>query len=333
MIDKMTMVVDGRTKVRVRYDESDNFMLPMNASKIEFLVAHDKELADGKVTVQYELAPESPLVDDPLSPGDQILVNPDFTSSDGWSVGTIPAGTVLTDEVVAGLVSGGGHKVTLDQAGSVKVDFYPPEEVYIDPETERVRNEAVKRMMDKLPPWLEEPAVGDLSSNTKGSGARFNSGKPAHELLPLRAIGSMLMEMPESCNTQVCAVTSAVMALGLFQAQGDSPQADEHYLMEVLVATAKAAGLTVAELLDETAHVLDIARRTKYTDFNWANGMPWSVPLACASRHLIDHMLKDPRSKDEESGRLHAGHVGANVVMLLQFLHSYPEGDDRPTNL
>jgi hypothetical protein len=67
--------------------------------------------------------------------------------------------------------------------------------------------------------------------------------------------------------------------------------------------------------------------KTKYAAWNWTKGMPWSVPLGCAMRHVfaagVAGEQNDPDSKDT-----HAGHFMCNVVMLLFFVAQYPEGDD-----
>lgn len=162
--------------------------------------------------------------------------------------------------------------------------------------------------------------VGDINSDARGSGARANTGKPPLELLPLLQLAPLF---PQS-------VRNAVTALGHFQAR--SPLADEAALRQALIDTAKAAGLSMAELMVSAAHVLDYGRG-KYAAFNWAKGMPWSVCIGCAARHLILHMAENPNSVDEESGELHAGHVACNILFLLQYMKTYPEGDDRPTNL
>jgi hypothetical protein len=109
-------------------------------------------------------------------------------------------------------------------------------------------------------------AIGDVTSKEKGSGARFNSGKPALDLVPLMA-------------------------------------------------------------LEDAAKVFDYGRR-KYAEWNWAKGMPWSVPYACMLRHLSAwHQGEDT---DPESGESHLGHAMCNLVMLATYARTYQEGDDRP---
>ena len=66
----------------------------------------------------------------------------------------------------------------------------------------------------------------------------------------------------------------------------------------------------------------------KYAAWNWAKGMAWSVPYACALRHLISWYRGE--EVDPESGESHLDHVICNIMMLKQFEESYREGDDRP---
>lgn len=170
-----------------------------------------------------------------------------------------------------------------------------------------------------IPPPM---VVGDLTSDERGTGARANGDKPKLELLPITVMAEALT--PQNSHQRY--VRNALLALGKFQSGYDGA------LDDVLVSTALAAGMSLIDLMVEAAGVLDYGR-TKYAEFNWAKGMPWSVCIACAERHLLLHMWGDPLSVDGESKRLHAGHVACNVLFLKQYLRNYNDGDDRPPQL
>ena len=108
--------------------------------------------------------------------------------------------------------------------------------------------------------------IGDVNSNEKGSGARYNGNKPDMCLIPLWT-------------------------------------------------------------LEEEAKVWDYGTK-KYNAWNWAKGMPWSVPYACAMRHLSAWQRGE--EIDPESGQPHLAHVMCNIRMLTLYATTYPEGDDRP---
>ena len=82
-------------------------------------------------------------------------------------------------------------------------------------------------------------------------------------------------------------------------------------------------------LLEETARVFHSATTSgKYAPWNWAKGMPWLVPYACAIRHLGAWFRGE--DKDPESGYSHLAHAMGNILMLMHYRSAYPEGDNRP---
>lgn len=167
---------------------------------------------------------------------------------------------------------------------------------------------------------MPEGAVGDINSTAKGSGARFNAGKPQLDLIPLRIIaasykGADPWEGRIGGNAGRC-----LEFLGSWQETGE-----EKYLYAAL----RSLGALDA-VWTSCAKVLKYGLG-KYAPWNWAKGMAWSIPLACAARHC-EKLLNDEQL-DAESGEDHEGHIAANIVMLLTFIRTFPEGNDRPTIL
>jgi len=79
--------------------------------------------------------------------------------------------------------------------------------------------------------------------------------------------------------------------------------------------------------LEDEARVWAYGER-KYAAYNWAKGMAWSIPLACALRHLSSWQKGE--ELDFESGQPHLAHVMCNIRMLMLYSKTFPEGDDRP---
>jgi hypothetical protein len=158
--------------------------------------------------------------------------------------------------------------------------------------------------------------IGDINSDAKGSGARYNAGKAPIELIPLRQIGTAHI-MRASLSEPQFAAAKALQHLGDYQSRRRGIGA----LYDALVALG-------FEGWEECARVFDYGRK-KYAAWNWAKGMQWSVPLACAGRHLEFGILRGEQN-DPESGLPHRGHVFCNIVMLLAFADTFTEGDDRP---
>ena len=68
--------------------------------------------------------------------------------------------------------------------------------------------------------------------------------------------------------------------------------------------------------------------KSKYAAWNWAKGMDWSVPYACALRHLSAWQRGE--ENDPESGLPHLAHAMCNLRMLSLYSRTYHDGDDRP---
>ena len=79
--------------------------------------------------------------------------------------------------------------------------------------------------------------------------------------------------------------------------------------------------------LEDEARVWAYGKK-KYAAWNWAKGMDWSVPYACAMRHLAAWQRGE--DIDLESGQSHLAHAMCNLRMLTLYSRTYTEGDDRP---
>lgn len=165
--------------------------------------------------------------------------------------------------------------------------------------------------------------VGDINSTAKGSGTRYNNGKAPLELIPIRVITDhwYRTNQGQPPKKEVLALES----LALFQ-EGDGNDSfgqGRYHLLDVL---------THLDLKwEDCAAVFDYGRK-KYAEWNWAKGMSWSIPIACAARHILLGLMREEEN-DPESGLPHKGHVACNIVMLLTYLRTFPEGDDRPKGL
>jgi len=159
--------------------------------------------------------------------------------------------------------------------------------------------------------------IGDVSSNAKGSGARYNSGKVAYELLPLRLLLDWLGKIGMSGEPDSHAY-EVLLHIARWQASDDSG------LDDAIAATVGAGGF---EAFADAARVFEYGKH-KYAAWNWAKGMPWSVPLGCIVRHAL--ALLRGEQTDPESGVSHLGHIQCNLIMLKLYAETYPEGDDRP---
>lgn len=162
--------------------------------------------------------------------------------------------------------------------------------------------------------------IGDVTSNAKGSGARYNAGKAPLDLLPLRLMVDFYAAlMDDPSNEQATPLQRQALA-ALNQLANFQETQKRGFLIKALRAFDHG-------IIRDIALVFDYGRR-KYAAWNWAKGMPWTVPLACAARHLEDIILG--QDNDAESGLPHRGHFGCNVAMLFTYLDTYTEGNDLP---
>jgi hypothetical protein len=155
-------------------------------------------------------------------------------------------------------------------------------------------------------------SIGDVHSDARGSGARFNDGKAPLHLIPVGLIADSFIDV--KVDDVQADVRDALDCLGSFQTSGNP-----EYLL---------IGLgSLWSYWRDCAAVFEYGRK-KYAEWNWAKGMPWSVPLACAARHAL--AILEGEETDRESGLRHVGHMLCNLVMLRTYVDSYPEGNDLP---
>ena len=151
--------------------------------------------------------------------------------------------------------------------------------------------------------------VGDVNSTEKGSGARYNAGKPPMAYIPLRQ-QLIVMKGYKRFDERIKLILQELIRFE----QREVPMWNVISL------------LRTDDLID--ASYVWAYGAQKYAPFNWAKGMKWSIPLSCISRHL-QAILKG-EELDDESGCKHWGHVVCNLLMLEHYEQYYDQGDDRP---
>jgi len=156
---------------------------------------------------------------------------------------------------------------------------------------------------------IDQCGIGDVNSDERGSGARFNSGKPPMNYIPLRQ--QIIVWRGYERFTQHH--RRVMDELAKFE-HGEVP------MWNVI-------SLLTLDDLSVSTYVWEYGAE-KYAAFNWAKGMKWSIPLACISRHM--QAILRGEELDEESGHPHWGHVVCNLLMLEHYGKFYREGDDRP---
>lgn len=159
--------------------------------------------------------------------------------------------------------------------------------------------------------------VGDVTSKERGTGARFNSGKPDLSLIPLWYIAELEIQKAYWAGYECPDVTYALRNVGWYQTTGDPK-----YLYTALISLNTD--------WTDCARVFEYGKK-KYAAWNWRKGMNWSIPIACIGRHAL--AIFRGEENDPESGLPHIGHIQCNIVMLLDYIDSYPEGNDLPFNV
>lgn len=65
----------------------------------------------------------------------------------------------------------------------------------------------------------------------------------------------------------------------------------------------------------------------KYGQHNWRGGMPWMKLLGSCTRHLAAFIKGE--NLDRESGLPHLAHLAYNALMLLDYMETHNDKDDR----
>lgn len=173
-------------------------------------------------------------------------------------------------------------------------------------------------------------AVGDVNSQEMGTGARANGDKVRWELMPLGQISHLMrnIEKVETLQNHI-GDSEMIQTLADFQAGHCSV----NVLLEASVAYnwRKQGGPERCTLLASLENVIAVWKYglKKYSEFNWATGMDWTICIGCISRHVKYHFEGD--ELDDESNEFHSAHVVCNAMMLAHYEVYWKEGDDRPT--
>jgi hypothetical protein len=157
--------------------------------------------------------------------------------------------------------------------------------------------------------------IGDVNSTALGSGARYNDGKPNLALIPAWITAQVALHSRDITIAAAADHRAWIALSRLGDWQRGAPHGD--FLHEAL--------LSLDQPLIQAARVFEFGAK-KYAAWNWLKGMAWSIPLACAQRHALAIMRGE--LLDDDSGLSHEGHLACNLIMLMQFELTFPQGDD-----
>lgn len=177
---------------------------------------------------------------------------------------------------------------------------------------EHARN-AEKAIRDEI---ARKNGIGDVNSDEVGSGARYNGGKLKLEYIPAYVLLDYAQKQaPDRIFDK--AIIDVLLYLDIFE-RGHNAAAANIF-----------ASIPAEHRFKSTCDQFHFGAE-KYSPWNWAKGMAWSVPIACMKRHLL--ALIEGKEIDGESGVHHWGGVGCNAIMLIHYakFHHTPALDDRP---
>lgn len=169
---------------------------------------------------------------------------------------------------------------------------------------------------------------GDISSDEKGSGARFDNNKPQWGLMPLYQLlpllhDGLILEGPK-IDDECIPVEDCVYQIAFFQRTGQAVNDILRYSFAYLMDDMN---VDFWDACEEVIRVWEHGEK-KYASFNWMKGMSWNSVIGCYMRHV--RKIKKGTTIDEESGRHHGAHLVCNAMMLVHFATYYPEGNDLP---
>lgn len=149
---------------------------------------------------------------------------------------------------------------------------------------------------------------------------RHNEGKPDYSLIDSKTLYyGFTISPPNSVMTMLDHLSN-------YQFTGD--RCELGYAVECCVSALNGSPDNKYSVLDPLVKVLEFGAK-KYSPFNWAEGMKWSIPIACVHRHLLMIYSKGEQL-DSESGQPHIAHVMANLLMLIYYHDNNIEGNDLP---
>ncbi len=162
---------------------------------------------------------------------------------------------------------------------------------------------------------MSEQNIGDVTSNERGTGARFSAGKAPLHFIPSWIIGAFIAEQDNPDFVE--AAVNAEWATDFLEAVWRATTGEDcvTYLFRFFDF----------DDLREAAWVFEYGSK-KYAAWNWAKGMAWSIPVGCIERHALE--IAQGTLVDDESGRKHVGHILCNVIMLVFYARYFVEGND-----
>lgn len=221
------------------------------------------------------------------------------------------------------------------------IEYYSGEHVFTedgfywsDESDHSLQLENVPDEVSPPPITAESVTVGDLTSTSRGTGARKAAGKPDLSQLPWWAVDRLLAVETgaptyddEGQTLDREGLRWQVLTSLAWWARGVDAQLDRAFKLALRLLAAEQGQLSVSpRSIIPCVRVLEFGAG-KYSRGNWAKGMPWSVCFNSAMSHLTKALAGD--AKDEESGLSHEAHLMCNIVFLLGYRELYPEGDDR----